>query len=268
MTKKAIQEFEPSTGEETYLSAKDIPPEWSKIKMAWIDSRRHASIAVELFLEMGDMLIELRKTFKGDNEFGKARKKYVPELSRNDAWRAMQMAKNRERFTLPEGQPNPSISVFAEMVTASDDLVEAVVAETADPDTKTPTVKEVRERVKAESAEDFEAEVSERDEPLPDVEQDEEPEPVLADWFNMTVLARIRKFRKAKRHVDHEVAHLVVGLNPYYDGNMPMSVEVWSLVRHEASKYLDPDQEPKFNGKEQDYLQDCIDTIQGDCYDA
>ncbi|MDH3375382.1 MAG: hypothetical protein OEQ39_00225 [Gammaproteobacteria bacterium] len=265
MTKKAIAEFEPSTGSETYLAA-DAPEQWLRVSNLWGDARHNASEAVRLFIEMGELLLILRDSMPGDLEFGKARKKYVPELSRNDAHRAMGMARNSERFFVAPGKPTPSVSVFAELIHASDDLVEEVIEKTADPKVKSPTVKEVRQKVKAETVEDFEAEVSERAEPLSDIEQ-EDPEPVLADWFNMSILARIRKMRKAKRQIDHEVAHLVIGINPYYDGDMPLTVDLWALVRHEVSAALD-DPGIGLNGKEQDYLQDCIDTIQGDIYDA
>jgi hypothetical protein len=245
----------------------DAPEQWLKVSNLWDDARHSASEAVRLFVEMGDILLKLRDSMPGDQEFGKARKKYVPALSRNDAHRAMGMARNSERFLLPKGEPSPSISVFAEMVNASDELVAEVIAETQDPDAKTPTVKETRQRVKAESAEDFEDQVSERDEPLPDDEQDEEFEPALTEWFNMSISARIKKCRKDKRQIDHEVAHLVLGINPYYDGDVPMSLEIWLHVKHEISTRMFDDPGITLNGKEQDYLQECIDVIQGDCYD-
>lgn len=237
MTKKAIAEFEPSKGDETYLAVKDLPPEWGKVKAAWIESRRHAAVAVGIFMDMGDLLIELRKTYKGDLEFGKARKQFVPELSRNDAHRAMGMANNRERFTLPADKPNPSISVFAELVNASDDLVAEVVEATADPKTKTPTVKEVREKVKAEkpeTAEDFEESIQGGDKPKPvaDVEPSETEVDFVNDVLLLDTVDRIKALRKkyGKKGMDTHRALLVLGINPLFDGEIPMNERLFRTV--------------------------------------
>ena len=182
MTNKAIKNFKPSTGDEPWLAKTNVVDQWSLVTKAWSKSRLAAEEAVRIFMEMGDLLLVLREQYKGDNEFGKARKKYAPDLSRSDAHRAMGMARNKERFTLPEGKTTPSLSVFAELVNASDELVEEVISKTADEDTKSPTVKEVRQEVKKEkaekvSAEDFEADVAGTTSPSPEKPQEPQTNP-------------------------------------------------------------------------------------------
>ncbi len=279
MARKQIKEFKPSAGNEKWMTSK-IPEEWQQVKNTWADANNHAHKAVELFMNTGDLLLVLRESLPGDREFGTARREFVPELSRNDAYRAMGMARNRERFAIPEGSEIPSISVFAELINSSDELVEQVKEQVADPDVKSPTVKEVRKQVKAESAADFEKAItgSENEQTVQpsgnwtetasiDVEQEEKPkkskpEPTLAEWFNMTVQARIKKLKK--RQLDHEIAHIILGINPHYDGDCPMSIDLFLLIAHEYQRRW---KDEGYTQAEQDKIQECIDIIREDCYD-
>jgi hypothetical protein len=260
--KESIQKFIPSSGQESYLI--DAPEQWVQVNTLWSKARASAYEAVTTFVQMGELLLIMRDSMPGDLEFGKARKKYAPDLSRNDAFRAMNMARNKERFLIAPNTPVPSISVFAELVNASDELVEEILTETAETG-KSPKVREVRERVKAEqpeSAEDFESEVSTRDEPLPDVEQeDTSPQPVLLDYFNMTVTARIKALKI--RVLDMEKAHLVLGLNPYYDGDQPMVLDLFIMISHD---YMDRIEANEFTQKDAKMIEDSLDFIRETCY--
>ena len=256
--KTAIQKFEPSTGDESYLV--DAPEQWVMVNKLWSQARSSAYAAISTFIEMGELLVKLRDQFPGDNEFGKARKQYAPELSRNDAHRAMNMARNRDRFLIAPDKPTPSLSVFAELVNASDELVEEVITQTEETG-KSPTVKEVRQKVKAEkpepqTAEDFESEVSEKEDTVPDVEQEPE-QPTLLEFMDMTAKARIKKLGKGP--LDTERAHIIVGINPYYDGDQPMTLDLWTLIRHDYMNRIEADEFSDADAKRIEAALDFID---------
>jgi hypothetical protein len=235
-----VDGFKPSTGEEGYLQGDKTKQEWEVVRAMWVESRDCAHRAVSLFMDMGDILIKLRDG-STDPQFGKMRKVHVPELTRQDALRAMNLARNRDRFTI-EG-PTPSISVMAELVNASDKLVEEVLSDnrdaktSADKDKKAPTVKEVREKVKAEkpeTAEEFaDSMVDEEpdDEDLGALEHESELLDIgpLAERVE-TALAMTHPQRvklMAEEELDTFNAFLVLGFNPLYDGDYPCAREVF-----------------------------------------
>lgn len=236
---KAVAAFTPSTGDESYMQAskgvETIAQDWEEIRSMWDESRKHADQAVSIFMNMGDLLLTLREG-KSDPVFGNLRKKYVPELSRQDATRAMNMARNRKRFPIKSTKLLPSISVFAELVNASDKLVEDTIDKTANEDESTPTVKEVRQAVKKEkapeSAEEFVVDLDDG------IEEDETPElpdvehPPLAIWVEQmlekTLTQRIAELREEE--FDTVNALVILGLNPLYDGDYPCSRDVFLAV--------------------------------------
>ena len=236
-TKKQIVDgFKPSKGDEGYLQVDTIKQDWEEVRSMWVESREFAHKAVSLFMDMGDILIKLRDG-STDPQFGKMRKVHVPELTRQDALRAMNLARNRDRFAI-EG-PVPSISVMAELVNASDELVEEVLESTASKDKKAPTVKEVREKVKAEqpepeTAEDFEDALVNEDEHEEAFPEDFE-ESELLDIGPLAqrveeVLAMTHPNRvdvMSNEELDTFNAFLILGFNPLYDGDYPCSREVF-----------------------------------------
>ena len=247
--KEIVKSFKPSKGDESYLqSSKGLETEvedWGRIQLMWAESRQHAEKAILIFMDIGDILLVLREG-KTDPVFGNLRTKYVPELSRQDATRAMNMARNRKRFPTKSKKTLPSISVFAELVNASDTLVEETIAKTADPEEKTPTVKEVREEVKKEkepeSADEFENSIVDLDDGIePDddlVEDDELPDvgqPPLAIWVEQMLekplTQRIAELREEE--LDTVTALVLLGFNPLHDGDYPCSREVFlAAINH------------------------------------
>ncbi len=228
---ESVSKFVPSTGKEKYIKPSSPTEPWEEVKRMWVESRNLAASAVSLFMDMGDILIPLREQTT-DAKFGTLRKKYVPELSRQDAYRAMNMARNRERFRVDLDSPTPSLSVFAEMVNASDDLVKKVIEKTADPAEKTPTVKEVREEVKKEkptSVDDFEESVIATvgdSEDVTDVDQvDLPPKKTNQEILAMSLAKRIAEL--GEEDLDTSSALLLIGLNPDYDGNYPCNIATW-----------------------------------------
>lgn len=240
--KKAVEKFEPSKGDESYITGVPrIPASWVKVNQKWNDCREHAQKALDTFMDMGDMLLVLREG-KTDAEFGEQRKKFCPTLSRQDARRAMRMAENRERFLPMPGEPQPSISVYAELFNASDELVQKVIDETADPNADTPTVKQVREAVKAESAEEFEDQIQDKAEPIDaeyeEVSDEEEPNVVDLSLLELTASERIQALDGAE--LDTESALLLCGFNPYFDGDWPCTKEVFMAACNAQMYETDP----------------------------
>ena len=273
-SKEAVAKFEASDGTESYITGKaPIPKEWDGVAEKWQISREHAKDAITLFVEIGDQLLPIREA-TDDTEFGKQRKLYAPQLSRNDARRAMRMAENRERFL---GKPNrpknmalPSLSVYAELFTASDALVEKVKDATADPDAVSPTVKEVREAVKAEkpeTAEDFAASIVPPSEPI-DVEQiteadlDAEEREQLLSIMNHPIKDRIKILREEE--LDTTTALVLCGLNPYYDGDTPCHIDVFYHLVNGQMYEKDMDSEEEIlTHEEMGILATCRDDLIG-----
>lgn len=81
----------------------------------------YAKISIEQYIKAGVLLLKSRKQFPGDNEFGKWRKKEIPQISRNWAYKLMSVA---QRF--PNERPALPISTLAELSKAEDDVIEVV----------------------------------------------------------------------------------------------------------------------------------------------
>lgn len=253
-SKKALDGFTPSTGNESYLQTGTADEKWVHVKELWSESRKHAEQAVEMFMDMGDILVVLREG-KSDPVFGNLRKKHCPELSRQDATRAMNMARNRTRFPTESTKALPSISVFAELIHSSDELVEEVIAKTADPEEKTPTVKEVRKAAKEEkepeSAEEFANSLVDLNDGIePDdslvgdddlVEDDESTDigqPPLAIWVEQMLEKPLKQRINELRDEEFDTVNALVllGFNPLYDGDYPCTKQIFLLV---ISHYLE-----------------------------
>ena len=249
--KGALEKFEGSTGDESYLqTAESQQGDWQRVRSMWEDSRKHAAVAMSIFMDMGDLLLTLREG-KTDPKFGKLRKVHVPELTRQDATRAMNLARNRDRFLI-EG-PTPSISVMAELVHSSDELVEQVLEQnreavtSADPEKKAPTVKEVRaaakEEKKPETAEEFTESVvggmtdellDEVDEPT-DIDQSAPLATAVEEILEKPLTERIAMM--GDEEMDTYNAFLVMGFNPLYDGDYPCSKEVFLAAISQHLKF-------------------------------
>ncbi len=249
-TKKALAEFEPSDGSESYITQiPDMPDEWKGVADKWQEARYLAQGAIVLFVEIGELLLPLRAALT-DTEFGVQRKLYANQLSRQDARRAMRMAENKERFiwNQPDTMSLPSLSIYAELFTASDALVEEIQKDTADPEVKTPTVKEVRAKAEAEkpeTAEEFEesivppAEELTGDDPPSEEDLDAEEREQLLSIMDMPTKERIKIL--SEEELDTLTALTLCGFNPYFDGGTPCNLLTFHMAINAQMYEMDVD---------------------------
>lgn len=127
-SKKAVAEFVPSTGDESYLQSlpSDITLDelTTLVNSAYSAGITLAKKATQEMIKCGNYLQEARKMHKGDKEFGQWRKKNI-DFSQSHCARLMAVArefgKNKDAHLLP-------ISTLSELLPAPPEVKEKVIA--------------------------------------------------------------------------------------------------------------------------------------------
>lgn len=201
---------------------KEIQTIGTQVNAAFLAANATASRAVEQYLEVGRLLTQARVYFAGDNEFGKWR---AENTTVSKSW-AGKLMKAHKAYPVapPDGL---GISALTEVAGASPELKDEVEKAAADPDTKTPSVREIRAAVKEEKPEP----------PMPEAMKERlakevkvlSPEELCQFELEKDYPERMKHWLSLKKpHV--EDAMVLLGLPPFFDGRPNM--ETVKLIAH------------------------------------
>lgn len=203
----------------------------SQINTAFFSANEFAGKAMRKYIEVGRLLTEARQLFKGDKEFGQWRSENTT-LSKSWTSRLLRVY-GAYGDTPPDGL---SISTLAEIAGASPDLQDSVVERTADPEQKTPSVRDVREEVKKERASvsseaaregiSEERVIADRKKQAPTLSLEEKCQTGL----ELDIKERIEVWATQKKKHTVEDAFVLLGLPPFFDGRPNM--ETIMVIAH------------------------------------
>ena len=213
---------------------KEIQTLGTQVNAAFLSANSLAEKAVAQYLEVGRLLTQARVYFEGDNEFGKWRKE---NTTISASWANKLM---RAHGVYLDGPPaGLGISALAEIAGASPELKESIEERAADSDTKTPSVRDIRQEVKEEQPEPKamqERKAAEKSAELSPTEK-------AQIGIELSVALRMSAWEKSNKSM--EEAFILLGLPPFFDGRPNMesicslSYAVTQTLNHPVVKIIE-----------------------------